>query len=62
MPKTEIDAEKVRQGRNGPRMLLVLLGGLALAMLVWWGVETYGVAIAPDEPSDGTSLEENASQ
>ena len=50
MPRLIIESEKAKQGRSGVRILMVLLGGLALAMLVWWGVETYGVAIAPDQP------------
>ena len=62
MPRTIIKPEKARQGRNGPRILIVLLGGLALAMLVWWGVEMYGVAIAPDEPADGGTVEQPATQ
>lgn len=60
MPKTVIEPEKARQGRNGPRILIVLLCGLALAMLVWWGVEMFGKAIAPDEPAGSAPVEEPA--
>lgn len=52
MPKTEIEAKKARQGGNGPRVLIVLVCSLLLAMIVWWGVENYGEMIAPDEPAD----------
>lgn len=62
MPRTVIEPEKARQGGNGPRILLVLVVSLVLAMLVWWGVETYGVAIAPDGPNDGSQIEDNATQ
>ena len=61
MPKVEIESEKARQGRNGPRVLIVLICGLLLAMLVWWGVETYGVSIAPDTPDDSLQTEQNTS-
>jgi len=60
MPRTVIEPEKARQGRNGPRILIVLICGLVLAMLVWWGVETYGVAIAPDEPVGSAPVDETA--
>lgn len=62
MPKTVIEPEKARQGRNGPRILMVLIGGLVLAMLAWWGVETYGVAIAPDEPAGSAPVDEPAAR
>lgn len=62
MPKTVIEPEKARQGRNSPRILIVLVCGLVLAMLVWWGVETYGVAIAPDEPTGSAPVDEPAAQ
>lgn len=61
MPRVEIESEKARQGRNGPRVLIVLICGLLLAMLVWWGVETYGVSIAPETPADGLQTEQNTS-
>ncbi len=41
--------EKARQGRPGPRVLLVLLGGLVLAMAVWALVEMYGWTIEPNQ-------------
>lgn len=60
MPKTVIEPRKARQGRNGTRVLIVLLCGLALAMLVWWGVEMFGRTIAPDEPASDALIEEQA--
>ena len=62
MPRTVIEPEKARQGRNGPRILIVLVCGLLLAMLVWWGVESYGVAIAPDEPVGSAPVDAPAAQ
>jgi len=46
----KIPEEKARQGRLGRPVLLVLVVSLLLAMVVWWGVELYGTAIAPEEP------------
>ena len=60
MPKTVIEPEKARQGRKGWRILIVLVCGLLLAMLVWWGVETFGKMIAPDEPIGSEPTEEPA--
>jgi len=62
MPRTVIEPEKARQGRNSPRVLIVLVCGLLLAMLVWWGVESYGVAIAPDEPVGSAPVDAPAAQ
>lgn len=54
MPRT-IPSQKARQGRRGVQLLLVLAGGLILAALVWFGVETYGKSIdlnaAGEQPS-----------
>jgi len=61
MPRTVIEPEKARQGRNGPRILIVLVCALLLAMLAWWGVETFGKAIAPDEPVGAAPAQEPAS-
>lgn len=46
----KLSGNKARQGRRGTRVLVILVVGLALAMLVWWGAEWYGEAIAPEEP------------
>ena len=40
-----IQTNKARQGRWGYQVLLVLVAGLALAGLVWLGLEFYGEAI-----------------
>ena len=50
MPKT-IQTNKARQGRSGRQVLFVLVAALALAAMVWAGVEFYGEAI--DGPSQG---------
>lgn len=42
-----LEPARARQGLLGKPVLLVLIGGLALAMIVWWLAEMYGVAIAP---------------
>ena len=49
----KVPENKARQGRLGRPVLIVLLVSLVLAMIVWWGVEQYGLAIAPEE--DGQS-------
>ena len=49
----KLSENKARQGRLGRPVLIVLLVSLILAMIVWWGVEQYGTAIAPEE--DGQS-------
>ncbi len=53
----KLSETKARQGRLGRPVLAILLVSLLLAMAVWWGVELYGDAIAPDRPADGTQLE-----
>jgi len=44
----DVRPERAKQGRWGGQVLFVLLGGLALALLVWVVVEIYGSAISPD--------------
>lgn len=46
---------KARQGERGIPVLLVLIAGLILVALVWWGAEIYGNAIAPENPSGGSA-------
>lgn len=41
MPE-KIPAEKAKQGRKGTHVLRILLISLALALLVWGGMELYG--------------------
>ncbi|HTV69464.1 MAG TPA: hypothetical protein VMF90_13095 [Rhizobiaceae bacterium] len=48
MTKT-ISGDKARQGGLGRHLLLILIGGLILALAVWGGVEIYGTIIAPTE-------------
>ncbi len=48
-PMTPIEA---RQGFRGKPVLIVLLGGLILAMLVWIPAEWWGNSIAPDNPAN----------
>ena len=44
MAKT-ISTDRARQGPRGRKVLMVLVGGLILAMIVWAGVEFYGEEI-----------------
>lgn len=44
-----VTPQKARQGRRGSPVLMVLIGGLVLAMIVWGAVEIYGWAIQPNE-------------
>jgi hypothetical protein len=45
----EIPARKARQGRWGRPVLIVLVVGLILAAIAWWGAEMFGLIIEPDE-------------
>lgn len=47
-----VPTDKARQGHWGRHVLLILLGGLILALIVWGLVEIYGRAI---EPPQGTT-------
>lgn len=51
MPRVE--PERARQGRLGRPVLLVLIVSVALALVVWAGVEIW--AEANDPPSEPTS-------
>lgn len=42
-----VPTDKARQGRWGRHALLILIGGLILAFIVWGLVELYGEAIKP---------------
>ncbi|MCX7303841.1 MAG: hypothetical protein NTV73_05830 [Hyphomicrobiales bacterium] len=42
----QISANRAKQGRSGKRVLLVLVIGLALAAIAWFGLEFYGESIA----------------
>lgn len=54
-----IPAKKARQGRMGRPVLVVLVVGLILAALAWWGAEIYGNSIESphviDEPAQPTA-------
>lgn len=60
MPRTVIEPEKAKQGRSGRRVLVILVCGLALALIVWLGVEIFGGAIAPEEPIGSAPVDELA--
>ena len=45
MTKKSISAEEARQGRSGVRVVAVLVVALALAAVVWVGLEFWGEAI-----------------
>ena len=45
-----IPPEQARQGRKGSQVLMVLIGGLLLAMVAWAAVEFYGEAIDTPAP------------
>lgn len=40
-----VPTEKARQGRWGWQVLMVLVGGLLLAAVAWYGAEFFGEAI-----------------
>ncbi len=48
---TSISTDKARQGSRGWQVLMVLVGGLLLAAVVWAGVEFYGESIDPPAPA-----------
>lgn len=51
-PEPTLTATDARQGRRGRPVLIVLLGGLLLAMLIWVPIEWWGNSIAPDSPAN----------
>ena len=48
----ELNTNKARQGRTGRPVLYVLLGGLALALVVFAGLGIYG-SVLPDQNING---------
>lgn len=51
-----VSTDRARQGRRGKPVLIVLVSALALAAIVWAGVEFYGEAIdTPAEPATTTT-------
>ncbi len=52
---TRLPTNKARQGLLGKPVLMVLIAALVLVAIAWWGVEIYGEAIAPENPSGGAA-------
>jgi hypothetical protein len=48
----QVTPTEARQGFRGKPVLIVLLGGLILAMLVWIPAEWWGNSIAPENPAN----------
>lgn len=48
--RKQLPANKVRQGRRGRRVLMVLVAALILAAIAWWAAEIYGRATEPAKP------------
>ncbi|WEX10045.1 hypothetical protein [Chelativorans sp. AA-79] len=46
----KVPPKKARQGREGFPVLLVLIGGLVLAGIIWALVEVYGIFIDQQQP------------
>lgn len=40
--REKLPENKARQGRTGFPVLIVLIAGLILAAIAWWGAEIYG--------------------
>jgi hypothetical protein len=52
-----VPTDKARQGHWGRHVLVILIGGLILALIVWGLVEIYGEAIKPSgETISATSV------
>jgi len=48
----ELPPGKARQGTGSPRILILLVVSLLLALVYWWGVDLYReIALTPDEPA-----------
>lgn len=45
-------AQEARQGRRGVPILLVLVIGLVLAVIAWWGVGFYGARIDENQTNE----------
>lgn len=61
MPE-RIPTDKARQGRWGYQVLIVLVVALALAAVVWLGLEFYGEAIDTQSTGEPGAVEQNATQ
>ena len=51
-----LPTNKARQGRRGPRVLLVLIAGLILVGVVWPDVEFYGETIDAGSVDHGITI------
>ncbi len=45
----KVEPEKARQGKLGQPVLIVLICGLLLAAIAWFGSEMFGQAIDPQD-------------
>ncbi|WP_367717367.1 hypothetical protein AB2N04_04595 [Nitratireductor sp. GISD-1A_MAKvit] len=57
-----IPSENARQGRRGFPVLMVLVFGLLLGALVWWGVEVYGLMLDEQQPVELPAAEDAVSE
>jgi len=48
----KIEPEKARQGRWGRHVLTILIVGLILAVITWFGLELYGERIDQPRPAE----------
>ena len=60
----EVKPTEARQGRRGTPVLVVLIVGLLLALVVWWGVGLYGSAIEPaaEDQVGGDPIEQSGEE
>ena len=48
----EVSPGRARQGTGSPRILILLVVSLVLALIAWWGLDIYReAALAPEEPA-----------
>lgn len=48
----KLEPREARQGRGGNRVLIILIVGLILAAIAWWGVELFGEGIDTEATID----------
>ncbi|WP_163269914.1 hypothetical protein [Chelativorans alearense] len=48
--QNEVPPKKARQGRRGIPVLVVLVAALILSMIIWGGVEIYGIYLDKTQP------------
>lgn len=56
-----VSTENARQGRRGFPVLMVLVFGLLLGALAWWGVEVYGLMLDEQQPIETPAAEDAVS-